>query len=601
MAQCGECRLLRVDLSTGKTSTEQVAPQVLKEFVGGRGVGSKMLYDEIDPTIDALAPENKLIFMTGPLTGTAASCGARYMVITKSPLTGGIACSNSGGFFGPELRFAGFDGIVFEGKSKEPVYLLIEDGTVELRSASGLWGMTTHETTDALKKECGENVRVACIGPAGEKLSRMAAILNDKNRAAGRSGVGAVMGSKNLKAVVVRGTGGLEVADREAFRDACTDVRGKLRESEVTSSGLPTFGTLVLVNVINAHGFFPTRNFRESQFATADKISGEAVREKVLVRNSACFACSIGCGRVTRVENPKYKSHGEGPEFETSWSLGAMCGIDDLDAVTKANYLCNELGLDTIEMGAAIACAMELAEEGVVSAKQIGRKLGFGDADALVELTRQTGYREGFGDDLAEGGARLAEKYGRPELFMGVKKQAFPAYDGRGSQGMGLNYATSNRGACHVRGYMISPEVFGIPEKLEPGETERKAQFDMLFQNTTAVVDSAGICLFTTFAIGAEEVLALLNAATGRDYTLDTLMQAGDRVWNLERLFNLAAGLSHEDDTLPKRILEEPIPEGPMAGSVCRLGEMLPEYYELRGWDAEGRPTSAKLEELALS
>jgi aldehyde:ferredoxin oxidoreductase len=324
--------------------------------------------------------------------------------------------------------------------------------------------------------------------------------------------------------------------------------------------------------------------------------------EAILTKNAACFGCPIACGRVTKVEKPKrYCGEGEGPEYETVWALGAACGVDDIEPIAKANYICNELGIDTIDAGVTIACAMDLAESGYIPESDIGRPLRFGDADTMVEMVEKAALREGFGDALAEGGYRLAEKYGHPELFMGVKKQGFPAYDGRGAQGMGLQYATSNRGACHVRGYMIAAEVFGIPEKLEPAETENKAAFNIGFQDLTAVVDSSGLCLFNTFAFGADEIVDLLNAATGRDYTNESMLAAGERIWNLERLFNLEAGLTAADDTLPPRILSEPIAEGPMEGKVCKLDEMLPEYYELRGWSSEGEPTAEKLAQLGLA
>jgi aldehyde:ferredoxin oxidoreductase len=595
-------KTLRVNLTTGDISRGTVESSTVDDYIGGRGVGTKLLRDEIAADVDELSPDNKLIFVTGTLTGTRAPAAGRYMVVTKSPLTGTAACSNSGGFFGPEMRFAGVDMIVFEGKAEEPVYLWIEDDKVELRPANHLWGKNTHETEDAVRAETSDKARVACIGPAGEKLVRFACIINEKHRAAGRSGVGAVMGSKNLKAVAVRGTGKVQVQDEEGFKKAVETARKMLAESATTSEGLPSFGTAVLVNVINASGFYPTRNFRESQFATADKHSGEHMAETILLRNSACFGCPIRCGRITKVETPKkYCGEGEGPEYETVWALGAACGIDELAPIAKANYICNELGMDTIDAGVTIACAMDLAESGYLPESDTGMPLRFGDADAMVEMVAKAGVREGFGDALAEGGYRLAEKYGHPELFMGVKKQGFPAYDGRGSQGMGLQYATSNRGACHVRGYMIAPEVFGIPEKLEPADIESKAAFDIAFQNLTAVVDSSGLCLFNTFGFGAEEILDLLNAATGCGYTMESMLAAGERIWNLERLFNFEAGLSGADDTLPPRMLSEPIPEGPMAGKVCRLDEMLPEYYELRGWTADGTPTEEKLVQLGLT
>jgi aldehyde:ferredoxin oxidoreductase len=593
-------KLLRVDLTKGEWKTEELDQNLAVKFIGGRGLGSKILSDEIDPKVDPFSPNNKLIMATGPLTGTSASAAGRYMVITKSPLTGTIACSNSGGHFGAELKFAGFDLIVFEGKAKEPVYLYVEDGKVEIRDAKALWGKTTHEATDQILSESDMDARVACIGPAGEKLVRYACIINDKHRAAGRSGVGAVMGSKNLKAVAVKGSGSVTIADKDAFRKATLDGLQKIKANAVTSEGLPAYGTCVLVNIINTSGIFPTRNFQQSVFEGAEKISGETIADDILVRNRACFACPIACGRVVKVKNPKYECFGEGPEYESDWAMGGCCGVDNLDAIAKANDLCDVLGFDPISAGVTIACAMELFQKRIISAKEVGRSLDFGDADAMLEMVRAIGYREGFGDALAEGSYRLAEKYGHPEFSMTVKKQEFPAYDGRGAQGMGLEYATSNRGACHVRGYMTSPEILGSPQKLDPFETEEKAGWLKIFQDLTAVVDSVGMCLFNTFALGGPEVLEYLEAATGIEMSLDELMKTGERIWNLERLFNFRAGLTGKDDRLPDRLLKEPISSGPAKGRVVELAKMLPEYYELRGWDKEGQPTKARLKELGL-
>ncbi|MDI9568857.1 MAG: aldehyde ferredoxin oxidoreductase family protein [bacterium] len=593
--------ILRVNLSEGTIQKEALNRNDAKLYLGGRGLATKIMIDEVDPQVDPLSPENKLIFMTGPLTGTMAASPGRYMVISKAPLTGTIGCANSGGHFGPELKFAGYDGIIFEGKAEKPVYLWINDDEVELRSAEHLWGKDVFETTDQVLEETAEDARVACIGPAGEKGVLFATVMNDKNRAAGRTGMGAVMGSKNLKAIVVRGTKSVEVADPEKFKEVSTDARRKLKEHPVTGEGLPTYGTGVLVNILNEMGALPTRNWRDGGiFEKAEDISGEALTEKYLVRNKGCFGCSIGCGRLTKIPEGKFKSFGEGPEYEAEWSYGAACGVGDLAAICKANFLCNELGLDPITMGATIACAMEMYEKGILTKEEVGRELNFGDADAIVELTRMTGLREGFGDELALGSYRLAEKYGHPELSMSVKKQEMPAYDARGVQGMGLSYATSNRGGCHVRGYMTSVEVLGIPEKLDPLVTDEKAGWLKIFQDLTAVVDSTGICLFTTFAIGLPEVANMLRAAVGWTTSDEEILQIGERIWNLERLFNLRAGFTKADDTLPPRLMEEPLPSGPAKGKVNELEVMLKEYYQVRGWNEEGVPTEEKMAELSL-
>jgi aldehyde:ferredoxin oxidoreductase len=594
-------KILRVDLTKGTSREEALDPKLARAYVGGRGLGTKILYDAVDPTVDPLSPRNPLVLATGPLTGTNAPTGGRYMVITKSPLTGAIACSNSGGYFGAEMKSCGYDLLLLEGRAKAPVYLWLNNGAVEIRPAEAVWGKSTHETEDRLREETHPEAKICSIGPAGEKQALTACVINDKHRAAGRSGVGAVMGAKNVKAVAAKGFQSVQVARPKDYMAACLAAVRKLKESPVTGAGLPKYGTPVLVNVINAHGFLPTRNFQQGQFEGADKLSGETIADTILVKNKGCFACTIACARVSAVKEGRYTGAGEGPEYESGWALGIATGVSDLGAVTKANYLCNELGMDTIEAGVAVATAMELFQRGYLPESDVGRPLRFGDADALVWLMEEMGHRRGFGELAAQGGYRLAERYGHPDLFMGVKKQAFPAYDGRGAQGMALGYATSNRGACHLRGYTISVEVFGIPKKMDPFVTAGKPEVSKLFQDVTAFVDSTGLCLFTTFGIGVEDIQPMLEHATGAAYAVEDCLKAGERVWNLERLFNLKAGLSGKDDTLPPRILHDGIPEGPAKGMVGKLGEMLPEYYQLRGWDAHGVPSRKKLRELALA
>lgn len=593
-------KIIRVDLTNETIKTEPLNMDDAKLYMGGRGLGTKYYMNEVDPKVDPLSPENNLIFMTGPLTGTFAACAGRYEVVAKAPLTGTIGACSSGGHFGPELKFAGYDGIVFEGKAKRPVYLYINDDHIELRDASHLWGKEVPATTDELVKETDEDAKIACIGPAGEKLVLFAVIMNDKNRAAGRSGLGAVMGSKNLKAIAVRGTKSIEVAKGNEFLDACVKARKIMKDNPVTGAGLPTYGTQILVNILNQSGAHPTRNWQQAYYDKADDVSGESLTKNFLVRNRGCFDCSIGCGRVTKIERSQFTNFGEGPEYEAGWSFGSDCGINDLQAVCEANFLCNEIGMDPITMGSTLACAMELYEKGYATKKDIGMDFPFGSTEAIVKLTRMTGYREGFGDILALGSYRVAENFGHPELSMTVKKQEMPAYDGRAMQGIGLEYATSNRGGCHVRGYMTSPEILGIPTKMDPAVTEGKAATLKIFQDLTAVVDSVGICLFTTFAIGLPEIAEMFRTCTGIDYTDEEVLQLGERIWNLEKIFNLKNGFSKKDDTLPPRLLNEPIPDGPAKGQVNKLDVMLPEYYSARGWDEEGVPTAEKKKELSL-
>ncbi len=594
-------KLLRVNLTNGTIKEEEIPEEKMKMFLGARGLGSKYLADEIDPKIDPLSPENKLIFAPGPLSGTTAPTGGRYDVITKGPLTGTIAASNSGGFFGAEVKFAGYDMIIVEGRSEKPVYISIRDNDVKIEDASDLWGKDVYETTDLLLEKFGDKrARVACIGPAGEKLVKFAAIMNDKDRAAGRTGVGAVMGSKNLKAIVVRGTKRVEVANPEEFKAVVKEKIDILKENGTTGQGLPTYGTKVLDNIINQNGLYPTHNFQTGVFEGTEPISGEALVDKYLVRNKACFACPIGCGRVTKLPSGL---EGEGPEYETGWAFGADCGVSDLNAIVEANFICNKLGLDTISTGTTIAAAMELYEKGYLPKEMIekGPEPRFGSSEAIVYYAWAIGNRKGLGDKLAEGSYRFADSLGHPELSMSVKKQELPAYDPRGAQGHGLEYATSNRGGCHVRGYMISPEILGSPEKLDPQQIEGKDQWVKTFQDLTAVIDAAGLCLFTSFALGLSDYTDLVNAATGFNYKDEELLQVGERIWNLERVFNIKAGVGPEQDTLPKRLLEEPMPDGPNKGHVVRLSEMLPRYYKIRGWDEKGYPTDEKLKELGIA
>ncbi len=595
-------RILRINLSDSTVKTESLKKSDLQNYIGARGLGTKLFTDEVDPKVDPLSEGNKLIFMTGPLTGTIASSGGRYNVVTKGVLNGTIAASNSGGTFGPEIKYAGYDGFIIEGKAQKPVYLWIYNDQAEIRDASEMWGKDTVQATDMIKEATIEEAKVACIGPAGENLVKFAGIMNEYNRAAGRSGAGAVMGSKNLKALAVRGTKGLKVADNTKFLDVIMDARAKLQAHPVTGAGLKAFGTNILVNILNEHGGLPVKNFSEAAvFPEAEKISGEYQAEKYLVRNKGCFGCSIGCGRVTKIKQGKYKSSGEGPEYEATWAMGANLALANFEAISKANFLCNELGLDPITMGSTLSCAIEMVEKGFIPEEDTGTEMRWSDPDLLVDMVKKTAYREGFGNQLAEGSYRLAESYGHPEFSMTVKKQELPAYDPRGQQGIGLNYATSNRGGCHVRGYMTSPEVLGIPVAVDPDATEGKPELLKLFQDLTALVDSAGLCLFITFALGLPEISEQLRTATGVAMTDEEFLLAGERIWNLERVFNLQAGFSKDDDVLPRRLLEEPMAAGPHKGRVVELDKMLPEYYELRGWNDNGIPTEDKLSQLGIS
>jgi aldehyde:ferredoxin oxidoreductase len=593
--------ILRVNLTDRRVTKEALDMQMAADYIGGRGLTSRLLYGEMDPAADPLGPENPLIFGTGPLTGAGAPAGSRYVVTCKSPLTGTIACSNSGGFFGPEMKFAGYDVIIFEGQADEPVYVWIADDGVEIRPAGHLWGKTVPETDDALLAETHPAAKIACIGPAAEKLSLIAGVVNDRTRLAARSGVGAVMGSKKLKAVVVRGTGGVRLADPHAFWQACLEVQRKIVSDPVSFGSFRSYGTANLVNLLNESGGYPTRNFREEVFEGAHAVSGEALKEQMTRTNRACFACPIACTRVTEIVDLRFGSRGEGPEFESLWGFSALCGIDDLAAAVRANYLCNDYGLDTMSLAGTIATAMEMFECGILTEKDVGFTIGFGMADEMVRLVEMACAHEGFGIELGQGSYRLTQKYHCPQLFMGVKKQEMAAYSPRVFQGMALHYATSNRGACHVRGNTIAAELYGIPRYMPPEALEQKEEMVRRpFQNSTAFVDSSGICLFVKFAITHREIVALMSAATGIAFTFEKSLIQGDRIWNLERMFNLAAGFTAADDTLPDRMLE-PVPDGPWQGSRARLHQHLQTYYQLRGWDRDGRLTPEKLAELGLT
>ncbi|MGB4058923.1 MAG: aldehyde ferredoxin oxidoreductase family protein [Burkholderiaceae bacterium] len=610
-------KILRVNLTAGTVTPEPLNMDWARAYLGSRGLGSKYLVEEVNPKVDPLSADNKIIWATGPLTGTMASTGGRYTVITKSPLTGAIACSNSGGYWGAELKMAGWDMVIFEGKSPKPVYLFISDDTAELRDAGHLWGQSVWKTEEILKSSLQDPLlRVSSIGKSGENGVLYAAVVNDLHRAAGRSGVGTVMGSKNLKAIAVRGTKGVgNVHNPKAFMAAIKEKKKILAENGVTGQGLPAYGTQVLMNVINEVGGLPTRNHRDVQFEGAKDISAEAMvtpREsdgkKHLVTNQACFGCTIACGRISKLDEghftvatkPQYWGANGGLEYEAAWALGAANGVNDLEALQYTNMICNEEGIDPISFGTTVGAVMELYEMGVLTKEQIGIEANFGSARALAFLVEETVNGRGFGVEIGQGSKRLCAKYGHPDLSMSSKGQEFPAYDGRVIQGIGLAYATSNRGGCHLRGYTIASEVLGIPVKTEPTESNGKPELVKTFQDATAAFDSAGICIFTSFAWGLADVAPQVAAACGDQYTTEELEKIGERIWNMERDFNNNAGFTAADDSLPKRLLTEAAKTGPGKGVVSKLPEMLPKYYEVRGWNADGTIKPETRERLGL-
>jgi aldehyde:ferredoxin oxidoreductase len=602
--------VLRIDLTSGDIIREPLNMDWAETYIGQRGLGSKYLSEEVDPAVDPLAPENKLIFATGPLTATGASTGGRYSVITKGALTGTIACSNSGGQFGAFLKLAGWDLLILEGSAASPVYLTIENDNVAIHDASDfIWGETVWETEDKIHaKHQNPNFKIASIGIAGENLCRFACIMNDRDRAAGRSGVGAVMGSKNLKAIAAYGTVGTKVAKPEEFMAANSAARAKLDPS-APRKRLSTIGTHAMLDVTNAYGSLPTLNCRSVQFDGADKVNVKAAHtprrtdgRPNLQANKACFACSIGCGRIATIDpthfsvkdKPKYQTSLGGLEYESIYAVGPMCGVDDIDAATYASALCNEHGMDPISFGASVAAAMELFDIGAVTLQETdGVELSFGSAEALVWAAEMTGTAQGFGKDIGLGAKRLCEKYGHPDLAMVVKGQEFPGYDPRAMQGMGLAYATSNRGACHLRASPFQDDFAHV-------RTEGKAAIVKKSQDRNAAWDSTGVCLFAGNAWEIDDLVAQLAGALPGTWDSDRFLQAGERIWNMERMFNNRAGFTRADDTLPKRVLEEPAPSGAGKGHVAEIDKMLPEYYELRGWTDDGAPTTQTLSRLGL-
>ena len=584
-------KILEIDLSTQTHKTYPLDMEMARLFVGGRGLGARLLWDLVGPEVDPLSTDNVLIFTNGPLTATGYQTSNRFSVTTKSPLTGTVLDANSGGFWGMQFKKAGYDVLIIRGKSKTPVWLEIINSEITFHDAADLWGMRVFAVTKKLGQDNNKR-NVLCIGPAGENLSRIAAIMNDRERAMARGGPGAVMGSKNLKAIVVEGTGRSEIVDKERFKFLLYETKKLLAASPLTSQALPEFGTVVLMNIMNNIGALATRNHQLTQFDGAEAISGEELSEKYLVRNAACWACPIGCTRISKTE----KVEGEGPEFESTWAFGAQCGVDDLTAIIEVNSLCNDLGLDTISAGSTIACAMELSEKGYLDSD-----LRFGRADLLARSVEEMAYRRDLGAELADGSRILATKYGHPELSMSTKGMEMPAYDPRGLQGQGLLYATSNRGGCHMRGNMIGLEVLGLPKLIDRFQVQGKSSYVILNQNSNAAIDSLVICKFTNMGVADEYFARVLGAVTGVNYATGELIKVGERIWNLERLYNNREGFTRKDDSLPTRLLAEAPTEGPSKGWVSQLEPMLKEYYRSRGWDDNGIPTPKKLVDLGLA
>jgi aldehyde:ferredoxin oxidoreductase len=612
-------QLLRVNLRTKSIKKEPLDKKIAKTYLGSKGLSAYILFNELKPGINPLGPENRLVFMTGPLTGTTAPMPNRFSVSAKSPLTNTWCDSHCGGSWAPELKFAGYDGIVFEDKSPEPVYLSIVDDTVKILYAKFVWGADTYSTERVLKdKHCSDRMpRVACIGPAGERQALLAAVMSEV-RAAGRGGMGAVMGSKNLKAVVVTGHKYKQkdfAAKAEALSKAVKSCYTILSQNKVTGPArggrLSLYGTANIIGDINTAGGFPTRNFQTGMFEHVSDLKGETYAEKLWIPHNApgtrpCYGCPILCAHVALVKEGKYAgTFDEGPEYETIWAFGPQCGVSDREAIARADYLCDYYGLDTISVGNTVGFLMECYEKGLITSEDTaGIDLRFGNSDGMVAAVDLAGQGIGkLGELVSNGVKKAAERIGSGSEKFAIHSKGLelPAYCPRAGQGMGLNYAVGDRGACHLHAWTAGSEMMQ-PPSADPRTIEGKAQaVRNLVNETNAVWDSTGVCRFHGWGVSPENIFEMVSAATGFGYRdVGALMEIGERIDNLTRAFNVREGFSKKDDALAYRLLKEPLPEGPCKGQVVRLDEMLTEYYRLSGWDAEGKPTKQKLAELGL-
>ena len=599
-------KILRVDLSTGKVRTEPLSEAVARFYIGGLGLGARILYDEVGVGVDPLSPENKLIVALGPVNGTGVPASSRFTVVFKSPLTGIFGHSYCGGYFAPELKYAGYDAAVVEGAAKAPVYISILDDEAKIRDASKTWGKDTFETDEIIRSDLGEpDAQVLCIGPAGESLVRFASLNHSRGRQAGRCGAGAVMGSKKLKAIAVRGTGGVEVPDIERLEMAAEEWRIYMT-SKLTS--LIRYGTPAMTGVSSSHGALPTTYWETGTFEGAEKIGGERMRASIVRRDRACFGCPVRCGKLSYLlGGPFAETVVEGPEYETLYAFGSLCGNDDLASIAKANELCDRLGMDTMTTGNVLAFTMACTERGILTAKDTKIALTFGGGEAMVEMIKSIAKREGFGDVLAEGVKRASEKIGRgaERLAVHVKGLEPAAYEPRTIMGMALAYATSDRGACHLRAPAYRPAYAGAVEKYSiKGQPELVKEL----QDTNAVVDSMVLCRFSALPLLGpfvfwDHLARAYSLTTGTSIDERDLRTIGERIYNLTRSFNARQGLTRRDDMLPERWFKEPLATGVSKGRVvpeAEFNQMLDKYYELRGWDKEGVPKPEKLRELGL-
>ena len=591
-----------VDLSSGHIDVSELDSRYAADFMGGKGLGAKLLQDLLPEKCKPLSPENVLIFATGPLTGTFAPSSGRFEVCTKSPATGLWLDANTGGYFGPELKYAGFDYIIINGKAEHPVMLVIDNGRIRIQTATEVWGKDAITTHQWIKDKLGRDFRVSCIGPAGEKGVLYSAIISEY-RALGRGGAGAVMGSKHLKAVAVRGSGGISYHDPELFMRTCKEAYNELAIHPDTGGGRQKYGTNVILSSMDVAGIHPVRNFQKGKFSGASQVNEDTIAS-YYVRDKACFGCPIHCSKIAEVKSGKYKgSFTEGPEYENTWSFGAQCENSDVGAIIQAEYLCDYYGLDGISTGNVIGFLMECFERGIIKESDIGFPLNFGNDESMIKAVHLIGKQEGAGELWGKGVQRIAEEYKGTDTFaIHVKGLELPAYDPRGSTGMALAYATSDRGGCHLRSWPIGEELLATEQRMDPFSNEFKAELVKNQQDWFCAVNCSGMCLFATFAVSLRQMTPFLYAATGEDAfrEAEEILKIGERVNNLVRCFNLREGLTRADDTLPKRFFQEPLKEGPCRDHVVDLDPLIEEYYLVRGWNVDGIPTEKKLEELNL-
>jgi len=597
-------KILEVDLSTGRIEQTPLGPGQVADYIGGRGLGARLFSDRIDPSCDALSPENVIIIAAAPLIGTNAPTAGRGHMVFKSALSGGIGSSNCGGTWAPAFKSTGFDALAIRGKAASPVVIDIRPERAEILPAGHLWGRDVHQTTEALLAGASDRrARVLCIGPAGENRVRFAAVMNDRNRAYGRGGPGAVWGSKNLKAIRVSGDKKILVKEKERYQSGLEQSFYLLKQAPATKRLLRDLGTAGLVELINLINMLPHRNFKDNRHRDEDveRVSGETLAKKLLQRAAGCTLCPMGCQRHTRVGDKK----GEGPEYETMVMIGPDCDIYDLEAITRVNYLCNELGMDTISFGGTLACAMELFEQGLLPAEETdGFDLRFGRSDLLDELARRIAFRQGVGDRLAEGSYRLARSFGHPEFSMTIKKQEIPAYDPRASFTQALGYMTSPTGACHLKGgYAVSLAFFGGPREIPRFSLLQSPIGIRNMHNLGIIQDSLGVCRFTGYAFSYDPWARMMSGLTGLDFSTARLEEIANRVAAVERLFNIEAGLTEADDALPARFSREPIlvAGGERVVSAEASARMRTDYYRARGWDDKGNPAPSTLKSLGIT